>query len=195
VTARVIKRDQEKFGPMIEAAMRYARGSVGRIVIKRFGETAIVDVLQRAALNAWRHRDQFEGRSNFNTWFTSIARNEALMYLRSAKIAADRETSIDQTDLIVHDKATNTYPQLIDTIVIDKAHVPEALLLAKERAVTLKAALAKIDPRLCQVLVLRAIDGFDTQETADALGVSISTVKTRTRRAKIRLRLLLLGEN
>ena len=40
------------------------------------------DALQDATLRAFRHLDNFDGRSSFTTWFTRIGINSALMVLR-----------------------------------------------------------------------------------------------------------------
>jgi len=52
----------------------------------------------------------------------------------------------------------------------------------------LNEAIAGLRPLYRDVFVLRAVDELSTAETARALGVTISTVKTRLRRARRELR-------
>lgn len=56
---------------------RIARGIVR-------GDTLAEDVVQEAYLQAFRHQDDFNGRSAFSTWLTRILMNEALGRLRKA---------------------------------------------------------------------------------------------------------------
>ena len=53
--------------------------------------------------------------------------------------------------------------------------------------------LGKIDPRQCRIVELRYFGGLDTDETAEVLGISPSTVKRDWRVAKIWLRRALEG--
>ena len=55
---------------------------------------------------------------------------------------------------------------------------------------TLDAALAQLTPKQRTVLVLRFFEDLTEVQTATALGVSISTVKSTTRNALARLRVL-----
>ena len=52
----------------------------------------------------------------------------------------------------------------------------------------LNAALAEVDEKHRVVFVLRDIEGFSTQETAEALGLSVANVKVRLLRARLQLR-------
>jgi RNA polymerase sigma-70 factor (sigma-E family) len=66
---------------------------------------------------------------------------------------------------------------------VDIAHAVSDTLLLKE-------ALALITPRQRAVLVLRYYDDLTEAQTAEMLGCSVSTVKSQTKRALHRLRVL-----
>jgi len=53
---------------------------------------------------------------------------------------------------------------------------------------TLNAAIADLRPLYRDVFVLRTVEELSTFETARTLGVTMSTVKTRLRRARVELR-------
>jgi len=59
-----------------------------------------------------------------------------------------------------------------------------------ERRLVVQAALAKLSPKQRAVLVLRYFDDLSEADAADALGCSIGTVKSQTRHALGRLRVL-----
>ncbi len=65
-------------------AQRYARPCVTKLLGMRY-RNDVDDVLQQAAINALRHAGDFRGDAQFRVWFTSIAKNAALMHLRANK--------------------------------------------------------------------------------------------------------------
>jgi len=77
----------------------------------------------------------------------------------------------------------------VTRITLDEAKIPakavELDVLALHEALT---QLEKIDPRQCRIVELRYFGGLDTEETAEVLGLSPSTVKRDWRVAKIWLR-------
>jgi RNA polymerase sigma factor (sigma-70 family) len=57
-----------------------------------------------------------------------------------------------------------------------------------DREAALEAALAQLPPRMRAVLVLRFYSDLSEQQTADALGCAVGTVKSQTSRGLARLR-------
>lgn len=70
-------------GEMLLEACNKARPFISRLLGKQASE--LEDVLQTACMKALKHSGSFDGRSLFSTWFCTIARNEALMFLRACK--------------------------------------------------------------------------------------------------------------
>ena len=77
----------------------------------------------------------------------------------------------------------------VTRITLDEARTPAEAedldILALHEALE---QLEKIDPRQCRIVKLRYFGGLDTEETAEVLGLSPSTVKRDWRVAKIWLR-------
>ena len=57
----------------------------------------------------------------------------------------------------------------------------------------MREAIEGLDARARAVLVLRDVENFSTRETCEMLGLSVTTVKTRLRRARMSLRERLRG--
>ena len=136
------------------------------------------DVLQEAFFKAYEHLDQFQGNSKFYTWIVRIAVNQALMKLRKRK--SDRSVSLDEQidtgeDMVVREIATWD-PD------------PEKRYSQEELNTILTQAIEELAPIYRTVFTLRDVDGLSTEETAEALELSVPAVKSRLLRARLQLR-------
>ncbi len=136
------------------------------------------DVLQETFMKAYEHLDQFKGDSKFYTWIVRIAVNQALMKLRRRK--SDRSVSLDEQI----DTGEDTVVREIAAWDED----PEEQFSREELGGILDSAIQSLDPPYRSVFMLRDIDELSTEETAEALGLSIPAVKSRLLRARLQLR-------
>ena len=136
------------------------------------------DVLQDAFLKAYEHLDNFQEQSKFYTWLVRIAVNEALMRLRRRR--NDRTVSLDEE--------VETEDGAIPREVADWSPNPEQLYGTSELGDILKKTIQGLSPGFRTVFVLRDVEGLSTEETADALDLSIPAVKSRLLRARLQLR-------
>jgi RNA polymerase sigma-70 factor, ECF subfamily len=136
------------------------------------------DVLQETFLKAYEHLDQFQGNSKFYTWIVRIAVNQSLMKLRRRK--ADRSVSLDET--------IDTGEDNIVREIAAWGEDPEERFSREELGELLDTAVKGLEPPYRSVFVLRDIEDLSTEETADALGLSIPAVKSRLLRARLQLR-------
>jgi RNA polymerase sigma-70 factor (ECF subfamily) len=136
------------------------------------------DVVQDAFLKAFQNLGQFQGQSKFYTWLVRIAVNEALMRLRRRR--PERMVSLDED--------INTGEDTIPREVADWAPNPEQLYNQSELREILQKTIQGLPPSFRTVFVLRDVEGLSTEETADALNLSIPAVKSRLLRARLQLR-------
>lgn len=136
------------------------------------------DVVQEAFLKAFQHLGQFREDAQFSTWLIRIALNQSLMMLRKRR--PTREVSIDQ------DFQTDDRNLPID--LADWAPNPEELYRATELRGILRNTLQQLGPGLRMVFVLRDIEGFSLEQTAEALELSVAAVKARSFRARLQVR-------
>ncbi len=136
------------------------------------------DVLQDAFLKAYEHLDRFEGNSKFYTWLVRIAVNEALMKLRKRK--TDKTVPLDEPVDVGEDLMQREIAVWDDN--------PEQQYSGEEMRKILEEALDTLKPDFRTVFTLRDIEELSTEETAEALGISIAAVKSRLLRARLALR-------
>lgn len=136
------------------------------------------DVLQETFLKAYEHLGDFQGNSKFYTWLVRIAVNEALMKLRKRK--SDRTVPLDEP------VETGEETVVREIAVWDQD--PETKYSQEELSGILKEAIESLRPAFRTVFVLRDIEELSTEETAQALGISVPAVKSRLLRARLQLR-------
>jgi RNA polymerase sigma-70 factor (ECF subfamily) len=139
------------------------------------------DVAQEAMLKAFANIRQFRAEARFSTWLIQITVNEALMRRRRERTVVmegidDRRD--DEADYAPRDFA-------------DWREIPSEALERKEIRQRLAEALGTLDRKYREVFVLRDMEHLNIQETAEALGISVASVKTRLLRARLMLRDLL----
>jgi RNA polymerase sigma-70 factor (ECF subfamily) len=141
------------------------------------------DVVQEAMLKALANIRQFRAEARFSTWLIQITVNEALMRRRRERTAMME--GIDDR----RDEDGEYTPRDF----ADWREIPSEALERKEVRQKLSEALAGLDRKYREVFVLRDMQQLNIQETAEALGISVASVKTRLLRARLMLRDLLAG--
>ena len=136
------------------------------------------DVLQETFLKAYEHLGGFQGNSKFYTWIVRIAVNEALMKLRKRK--GDRFVSLDEP--------IETGEEEVKREVAVWEDNPEQRYSREEIQHILEEAVDDLKPDFRTVFALRDIEELSTEETAEALGISVPAVKSRLLRARLALR-------
>jgi RNA polymerase sigma-70 factor (ECF subfamily) len=136
------------------------------------------DVVQDAFLKAYENLEQFQGQSKFYTWLVRIAVNEALMKLRKRR--PERTVSLDED--------VKTEEDSLPREVADWSPNPEQQYSQAELKDILTRTIQGLPPGFRTVFVLRDVEGLSTEETAEALDLSIPAVKSRLLRARLQLR-------
>jgi RNA polymerase sigma-70 factor (ECF subfamily) len=135
-------------------------------------------VVQEAFLKAYSNLEKFQEQSKFYTWLVRIAVNEALMKLRRRK--PERTVSLDEE--------VKTEDDSLPREVADWSPNPEQMYNQAELRDILTRTIQGLPPGFRTVFVLRDVEGLSTEETADALELSIPAVKSRLLRARLQLR-------
>jgi RNA polymerase sigma-70 factor, ECF subfamily len=135
------------------------------------------DAMQEAFLKAYEHLGEFQGNSRFYTWLVRIAVNQALMKLRRRR-----------PNVVSLDQELDTGEDMMPREVEDWGPSPEERFGQTELGGILGKVIGELDPPFRIVFQLRDIEELSTEETAEALGLSVPAVKSRLLRARLKLR-------
>jgi RNA polymerase sigma-70 factor (ECF subfamily) len=160
----------ERHGPMVHRLLR-------RLVKDR--ERA-EDLFSETFLKAADHIEKFRGEARFSTWLVSIAvnlsRNEMKRDRRRQHISWD---DVIPTESHSHGSGAPSLAEWAN---------PHDILEQKELRELLDDGIESLPPSYRVVFTLRDIEGLSTAETAAALGLTETAVKSRAARARLALR-------
>jgi RNA polymerase sigma-70 factor (ECF subfamily) len=144
-------------------------------------ETEAKEIVQDTFLSIWRKLDTFKGDAQFGSWVYRVAANAALMRLRSQRRHPEVSTEELPIDFL------DTYGQ-IPSPGDNWARRPDDELQSDELRRRIQAAVDELPEIYRTVFLVRDVEGLSTEETAELLGISVPTVKTRLHRARLALR-------
>jgi RNA polymerase sigma-70 factor (ECF subfamily) len=146
-------------------------------------ESEAKEILQDTFLAVWRKLDTFKGDAQFSSWVYRVAANAALMRLRSHR----RHPEVSTEDLPAGFLDQNQSGQVLSA-GDNWARRPDDELQSSEVRQHIQAAVDALPEIYRTVFLVRDVEGMSTEETAELLGISVPTVKTRLHRARIALR-------
>ena len=168
LVARAQQGDRKAFRELVE---RHQQG-VARTVVSMLGRSSEVDdVVQDVFIRCYQTLDRFRGEASFSTYVKKIAVNKSLDVLRRRKRFLGRFLSRDDDGQHMAEPAIDTRKDLEKD----------------ERARLVHAAINKLSPKHRAVVVLRMIEGYSTEETAQMLNLAYGTVLSRLSRAQKKL--------
>jgi RNA polymerase sigma-70 factor (ECF subfamily) len=126
------------------------------------------DVVQESFHKAFLHLDAFQQKSQFSTWLTRIAMNEAFMLLRR------RRGVLEVLPETPDDGVKSGFEAFVD-----QSPNPEESCWRRERRELLTEAISRLGPTIRKAILLRDIEERSVEETAQILGASITAVKAR----------------
>jgi len=155
------------------------------------------EVVQETFLALWNRAELFDPQAgSLGTWLRTIARNRTVDRLRAAGrrpnlVPLSAASGEDEQDGAALDRLVATGTVLGGAAV---GPGPEGELAATELRGILQQALAGLPDSERTAIVLAYREELTQTEIADRLGWPLGTVKTRTRRALLRLREALAEE-
>ncbi len=126
------------------------------------------DLVQDTILRAWGSLDRFEEGTNLEAWLFTILRNTFYSQLRKQRREVEDADGFHAARMWA-------------------APTQEARLDFAD----LQSALAKLSPKLREIILLVGAEGLSYEEVASICGCPVGTVKSRANRARARLAHLL----
>ncbi|HKJ34745.1 MAG TPA: sigma-70 family RNA polymerase sigma factor [Balneolales bacterium] len=169
---RIRNKDEGAFRLLIE---RY-ESQVAATVLGMLGNRADAeDIGQEIFIRFYKSIEQFRGESSLGTYLTRIAINLSLNELK-------RRERKNRRFLFIGDHEEKE--QLFQSGETDELEQKELRELIQE-------AINKLKPEFKAVVILRMIQDYSTNETAEILNIPIGTVLSRYSRAIDKLKILL----
>ena len=153
---------------------RYHRRTYSLCLRMTSSQTEAEDLTQEVFIQLFRKVGSFRGDSAFSTWLHRLTVNQVLMHFRRRSVKNER-TSEDgeMPEQSVPGTANPSKMQVIDRIA-------------------LKNAIAELPNGYRNVFVLHDVEGFEHEEVARMMGISVGTSKSQLHKARLKLRGLLI---
>ena len=159
LVARARKGDSEAFGDLYEMYL----DELYRYVFYRLNHKEDAeDLTESVFLKAWAGMPGYRGEVPFRSWIYRIARNAVVDHYRKRKVELPLEER---------------------TILADDGDHPHEMALGREAASSLAEAITRLSDLHQEVLILRFVNGFSTEETARVLERSEGTIRVLQHRA------------
>ncbi|MEE4113727.1 MAG: RNA polymerase sigma factor [Desulfobacteraceae bacterium] len=138
------------------------------------------DMVQDTFLNVLKYLKGFRYETKFRNWLYRVATSACLKKKRRSKYAPDRELSLDEFLPADESAVSMDLPRW--------ASQPLDHVLDGELAGVIRQSLLNLPEKYRLVVVLRDVEGFTTQETAEILDLTATNIKVRLHRARLFLR-------
>jgi RNA polymerase sigma-70 factor (ECF subfamily) len=172
IVERALSGDADAFGEIVRRWERrifaLAYGILGR-------EEEARDATQETFIAAFRNLRGFRGEAKVSSWLHRIAVNQCITRQRRARVRA--ENSLEAETEAGGEK-----------FAAPAERSPARQAEGRERGEAVRRAVAALPPELRTVIVMKEFEELTFQEIADALGVPLSTVKSRLYTALKQLR-------
>ncbi len=167
--------DQNAFRVIVETYERKVAATVFGMLGNR-SETE--DIGQETFVRFYKSLKHFKCESTAGTYIIRIAINLSLNELKRRK----------RRSFFFHYSEKNAF-ELEN--VPDNTITPDCIPEKDELNNVVQQAIGQLNPKFRSVIVLRLIDGYSTQETAEILNLPIGTILSRLARAQLKLKKIL----
>jgi len=166
-----------------------------RVALMHVRSRAVAEeVVQEAWLGVIRGLDRFEGRSSLKTWIlrivANLARTRGEREQRSVPLSSlepeGDEPSVDPDRFRPMDHPM--YPGGWAVLPHAWARLPEESLVAAETLQLVREAIARLPARQQEVITLRDVEGWDSEEVCSALDLSEGNQRVLLHRARSKIR-------
>jgi RNA polymerase sigma-70 factor, ECF subfamily len=194
--AALRRGDEAAFSRLVgahhNALLRVARLYVG-------SHTVSEEVVQETWLGVLKGLDRFEGRCSLKTWIFQILINraktrgerESRMIPFSVMFDAQSDPGEPAVDPSQFNENDPEWPGGWMTQPRDWGKTPEQTLLSQELRAVVQSAIETLPPNQKEVITLRDVQGWASEEVCNILGVSETNQRVLLHRARSKVRQIL----
>jgi RNA polymerase sigma-70 factor (ECF subfamily) len=186
LVARLRAGDREAFAELV----RRHGGALFRLATTFVKDRSVAEeVVQDTWLAALDGLDAFEGRSSLRTWLFSILANRA----RTRAVREGRSVPWSSLEGETGGPAVDPSRFHADGHWLEaqrrwSEEDPERLVAGAQTRATIERAIAALPPAQRAVVVLRDVEGLETEEICNLLGLTVTNQRVLLHRARARLR-------
>jgi RNA polymerase sigma-70 factor (ECF subfamily) len=155
---------------------------IHRLVRRMVGGPDDEDLTQEVFIKVYRAIPGFRGGSTFKTWIYKIAHNLCLSELRKKGRRGEHLSIEEEGDEKIH------------RLLPDTRHGLEDEIEKRDLSQSIRKLMERLPPQYRTALTLFYLENAKYEEISEIMGIPLGTVKTHIRRARLRLRDLLLVE-
>ena len=156
---------------------RYHRRTYSLCLRMTNNQTEAEDLTQEVFIQLFRKAGSFRGDSAFSTWLHRLTVNQVLMHFRRRSVKNEKTS---QDGEMPEQTVPGTENQM-RMPVLDR--------------IALTRAISELPPGYKSVFTLHDIEGYEHEEVARLLGISVGTSKSQLHKARLKLRGLLVKQN
>ncbi|MCU1288734.1 MAG: polymerase sigma factor, sigma-70 family [Acidobacteria bacterium] len=156
---------------------RYHRRTYSLCLRMTNSQSEAEDLTQEVFIQLFRKAGSFRGDSAFSTWLHRLTVNQVLMHFRRRSVKNEKTSEDGEMpeQTVSGTENPNKMP------VVDR--------------IALKNAISELPNGYRKVFILHDIEGYEHEEVARMLGISVGTSKSQLHKARLKLRGLLIKQN
>ncbi|KAF2328082.1 RNA polymerase sigma factor [Flavobacterium ginsenosidimutans] len=135
-----------------------------------FDQQASEDAVQEVFISLWENAKNIEIKTSLKAYLYAMVRNRCLNYLKSVKVTDDLNV-IDLNSMLILDEDLDLISDQEKTILYN--HILKII--------------ETFPDSMQQVFKLKFIENYKYEEIAEEMGISVNTVKTQLKRAKVKI--------
>lgn len=135
-----------------------------------FEKSTSEDIVQEVFISLWENASQMDIKTSFNSYLFSMVRNRCLNHLKTIKIT-DGAKVLDIQHLISTEYELDVFSEEDQLIIHNQVLKVVEMLPSKMQ----------------RIVRMKYIENYKYVDIAEELGISVNTVKTQLKRAKLRI--------
>ncbi len=191
--AAIRRGDERGFADLVE---RHSSAMLRLALMCTSNRAVAEEIVQEAWLGVVQGIDRFEGRSSLKTWVGRIVlyigRTRAQREGRQVPFSAHWDGAADPGEPAVDPDrfipAGEEWGRHWVSLPKSWDEIPETRLLSNETTVRIRRAIEALPPQQREVISLRDVQGWDSDEVCNVLGISATNQRVLLHRARSKVR-------